>query len=190
MTRRFRFATFTVAVALVLTGCASEPESTVDPTPSPDPTETSSAADPAAEETPEPADEETAEPTCETIISSSTVAALTELGWTYQEHEFRFGSTVVEGGIECIWGDYTVPSDHVQIFGWAPLDADASAQAQSDLIAAGWLRADADGRTYITEDPAFAMSTDEDGFGLTYEFGDGWVRLADAKQSLILIDWP
>lgn len=188
MTRRLRFATLAgVALALVLTGCSTTPESS-DPTPAP--VKTAPEREPAAIETPEPAEDDTAELTCETIISTSTVTALTELGWTYKQHEFRFGADVVEGGIECVWGDYTIASDHVQVFGWAPLDQDTSAAAQQQLIASGWLRADADGHTYITEDPAFAMSTDEEGFGMTYEFGDGWVALADAKQSLILIDWP
>ncbi len=29
-----------------------------------------------------------------------------------------------------------------------------------------------------------------DGYGLTYLFGDGWVKLADTRQSLILVDTP
>lgn len=191
MTRRLRFAAlFAMTVALVLTGCSTAPESSTEPTPPPAPVETAPEPEPTAIETPEPADNDTPEPTCETIISPSTVTALTDLGWTYKEHEFRFGADVVEGGIECVWGDYTVASDHVQVFGWAPLDQNASTAVQKELIASGWLRADADGHTYITEDPTYAMSTDEEGFGMTYEFGDGWVKLADAKQSLILIDWP
>ncbi|MGO2519231.1 MAG: hypothetical protein ACTH8F_03850 [Microbacterium sp.] len=191
MTRHFRFAALTVtAVALMLAGCSSAPDSSADQTPPPAPETPAPESDPAAVETPEPADNESADPTCETIISPSTVTTFTDLGWTFKEQEFRFGATVIKGGIECVWGDYTVASDHVQIFGWAPLDADASTAAQQELINSGWLRADADGHTYITEDPAYAMSTDEEGFGMTYEFGDGWVTLADAKQSLILIDWP
>ncbi|WP_300268876.1 hypothetical protein [Microbacterium sp.] len=188
MTRRIPVTAFAaLTTALLLTGCAAgeEPATPPDPTP----VETEAAAEPV-EETPAPADEETADPTCETIISASTVEALTDLGWTYEQKEFRFGEEIIDGGLECVWGDYTVASDHVQVFGWAPLDADASADAQQKLIGSGWLRADADGHTYITEDPAYAMATDEEGFGMTYEFGDGWVKLADAKQSLILIEWP
>ena len=189
MTSRLRFASIAVAtLTLALTGCSTPPTSSADETPAPAPVETTAAPEPPAE-TPAPADEN-ADPTCETIIAPSTVTALSDLGWTYKEHEFRFGSEIVEGGIECVWGDYTVASDHVQIFGWAPLDPDAATAAQQELIASGWLRADADGHTYITEDPAYAMSTDDEGFGMTYEFGDGWVAVADAKQSLILIDWP
>src|SRR5690606_37154178 len=131
-----------------------------------------------------------AEPTCETIISESTVAAFSEHGWTYEAEGFRLGADLVDNGIQCVWGDYTVASDHVQVFGWAPLVQEASIAAQEQLVASGWLRADSEGRTYITEDPKYAMATDEEGFGMTYEFGDGWVKLADAMQSLILIDWP
>lgn len=190
MTSRFRLATFAaLTLAFVLTGCSAPEDSSQAQTPSPKPVETEVEAPPAPD-TPEPVDNTTEEPTCETIISASTVTALSDLGWTYEEHDFRFGADIVEDGIECVWGDYTVASDHVQVFGWAPLDQAASTAAQQQLIASGWLRADADGHTYITEDPEYAMSTDEAGFGMTYEFGDGWVKLADAKQSLILIDWP
>lgn len=189
MTRRFRFATLAaLAFALVLTGCSGAPDSSTTPTPTPQPVDTESAA-PAAE-TPEPEGDTLTDPTCETIIAPSTVATLVDLGWTHEEHDFRLGGEIVEGGVECVWGDYTVASDHVQVFGWAPLDQEASTAAQQELISAGWLRADAEGHTYITEDPNYAMSTDEEGFGMTYEFGDGWVKLADAKQSLILIEWP
>lgn len=189
MTRRFRLATLAaLTFAFVLTGCSAAPDSSTAP-PSPEAVETPAKPAPAAE-TPEPDDNTTSEPTCETILGDSTVTALTDLGWTYEEHDFRLGADIVEGGIECVWGDYSVASDHVQIFGWAPLDEAASVAAQQQLIDSGWLRADADGRTYITEDPSYAMSTDEEGFGMTYEFGDGWVSLADAKQSLVLIEWP
>jgi len=190
MTYRFRFAALaTLTFALVMTGCSAAPDSSASPAPSPGPVETEEAPAPAVE-TPAPADNITTEPTCESIVAASTVAALTELGWTYSENDFRLDADIVEGGIECVWGDYTVASDHVQVFGWAPLDDEASIAAQQELITSGWLRADADGHTYITEDPSYAMSTDDEGFGMTYEFGDGWVKLADAKQSLILIEWP
>ncbi len=189
MTRRFRFASLTaLTFALLLAGCSAAPDSAMPAEPTPAPVETAADTEPGVE-TPEP-EEVTTDPTCESIIAPSTVAALTDLGWTYEEHEFRFGADIVEGGIECVWGDYTVASDHVQVFGWAPLVQEASIAAQEQLVASGWLRADSEGRTYITEDPKYAMATDEEGFGMTYEFGDGWVKLADAKQSLILIDWP
>ena len=29
-----------------------------------------------------------------------------------------------------------------------------------------------------------------EGYGLTYLFGDGWVKYADTKQGLLLVVWP
>lgn len=179
-----------VMIALTLSACsaAAEPETTPTPkptktaAPSPEPTSTPTA-------TPEPEETAGAAPTCETIIAPSTVAALSEHGWTHQEKEFRLGADVIEGGIQCVWGDFTVASDHVQVFGWAPIDQPASSAAQQKLFAEGWQRADSDGHVYITENPDFAIAVDEDGFGMTYEFGDGWVKVADTRRSLILVEF-
>lgn len=196
MIRRIPLAALAAAtIALTLSACATtaEPESTPTPTPTPTstPAETAAATpEPTAEHEPEPEPEPTdAAPTCETIIASSTVTALTEHGWTHQDKEFRVGSDVIEGGIQCVWGDFTVASDHVQIFGWAPIDQAASNAAQQKLFAEGWQRADSDGHTYITENPDFAIAVDEDGFGMTYEFGAGWVKLADTRQGLVLVQF-
>lgn len=178
-----------VCAALLLAGCAAEQDAA--PTAEPTPTTSAPSATPTPEpEETEPAPEPSADPTCETIIAPSTIAIFEEHGWTYQEHEFRIGEDVVPGGLQCIWGDYTVASDHVQVFGWAPLAAADSASAQQKLLSEGWLRADEGGHTYITEDPAFSIAVDESGYGMTYEFGDGWVTLADTKQSLVLVKQP
>lgn len=184
------------ALTLMLTACStpsdspvlSDPEPTNSPAPEV-PVDVEPVTQPDPVSTPEP-EAPAAEPTCETIIGPTTIQAMTEYAWTFKENEFQFGRDVVEGGIECVWGDYTVASDHVQIFAWAPLDADASAAAQKKLVSEGWLRAadGDDGHTYITENPPF--NPDLNGFGMTYEFGDGWVSMADTKQSLILIEWP
>ncbi|WP_206476568.1 hypothetical protein [Microbacterium sp. KRD172] len=179
-----------VTIALTLSACSAAADPVTTPTTTPKPTETTSPSpEPTPTTTPEPEETPGAAPTCETIIAPSTVAALTEQGWTYREHEFRFGEHIVEGGIQCVWGDYTVPSDHVQVFGWAPLDQAASGDGQQKLLDEGWQRADSDGRVYITENPDTAMAPDEDGFGMTYEFGDGWVKVADTRRSLILVDF-
>lgn len=184
------FALTAAAVTIALAGCAAEPEAaptapaSASPTPSatvtptPEPIETESANEPPAD------------PTCETIIAPSTIAIFEEHGWTYKEHEFRIGADVIDGGLQCVWGDYTVASDHVQVFGWAPISAADSTSAQQQLLSEGWLRADEGGRTYITEDPAYSIAVDEAGYGMTYEFGDGWVTLADTKQSLVLVKRP
>ena len=46
------------------------------------------------------------------------------------------------------------------------------------------------GDEYITENPANVLNPDSDGYGMTYQFGDGWITLADTKQGLLLIERP
>ncbi len=78
----------------------------------------------------------------------------------------------------------------MQIFGWAPIDDSTAAQAVSDLTAAGWkVEKDSDG-TYVTENPDWLNGRGVDGYGLTYLFGDGFVKFADTRQSLLLVDSP
>ncbi|MGO2745042.1 hypothetical protein [Microbacterium sp.] len=189
MNRTLPAALAVLALAVTLSACAPEPQ--------PAPTTASPTATPSAVPSPSPSPIETekvnepaAAPTCDTLIAPSTIEIFDGHGWTYKQNEFRIGADVIDGGIQCVWGDYTVASDHVQVFGWAPLAAAESTPAQQKLLAEGWKRADEDGHTYITEDPQYSISLDETGFGMTYEFGDGWVILADTKQSLILIQRP
>ncbi|WP_344691610.1 hypothetical protein [Microbacterium esteraromaticum] len=140
-----------------------------------------------------PVDDETpaadADPTCETIITKGTVEALTSQGWTSRQQELRIGDTLVEEGLMCMWADFSTPSDHGQMYGWGTVDERTSETAQSNLQRDGWLRSTEGDLVYFTEDPDYAIATDEDGFGMTYEFGDGWVKFADTKQGLLLIDW-
>lgn len=200
MTRRVRLTTTALltasALALSLSACtASAPE--LDPSPSapsaptaaPEPTP---AATPAAiEDVPTPSPTPTEAPTCESIIAPSTIEVLADQGWTYREHPFLVGSEELAGGLSCVWGDYDVPSDNVQVFGWAPIGPGDANRAQQLLLADGWDRLDEDGHTYFTEDrSSVSIQTDDDGFGTTYEFGDGWVILADTRQSLALITRP
>ncbi|MGW8484033.1 hypothetical protein ACWGJP_12955 [Microbacterium sp. NPDC055903] len=180
-------AASTLVLVLALASCAA-PE-TPEPTasaPAPAPTQTTA---PVSEETPEP-EAPAEDPTCETIISEGTVSALQDLGWSAEKSDFVLIDGPLEGGIYCAWANWEEPSDHGQFFAWAPLDASAAAQAQSTLVAEGWIREDGTEGSYLTEDPSAAFQTDEDGYGMTYLFGDGWVKFADTKQSLILIDWP
>jgi hypothetical protein len=172
---------------LVLASCAQAPEAgpTVTPTVSaPAQTTAPVASDPTpAPETP------AAEPTCETIISEGYVETLADLGWTPKQSDFVVGSTTVDGGIYCSWADWSKASDHGQFFAWAPMDPDQQAAAQSELLAQGWLRESDGTRVYFTEPAESAFQTDEEGYGMTYEFGDDWVTFADTKQSLVLISW-
>lgn len=176
--------------AATLTACAApaEPDAVRTPTP-----EATASAPPAPVATTEPAAEDDpapeGEPTCETIITEGTVEGLKSQGWTSKQEELRIGDQVFDGGLLCLWSDFTAPSDHGQMYGWAPLDAEASSTAQSTLQTEGWLRSTEGDSIFFTEDPEVAIATDENGFGMTYEFGTGWVKLADTKQGLLLIEW-
>lgn len=169
-----------------LTACGAPAEPDSSPTPEAvDPTPVAST-DPVASPAPTPT---AAQLTCESMISAGTVKALTDAGWTAQPKDFIVGGEDFTEGMLCFWADYNVASDHGQLYGWAPVDEQIAAQAQAGLLAEGWKREDGPDGTYITEDPRYAMGTDEDGYGMTYLFGDGWVRFADTRQGLILIEW-
>ncbi|MCV0333426.1 hypothetical protein MicroSTF_03745 [Microbacterium sp. STF-2] len=185
----FRIMSAAAGVLLLvgaLTACAA-PEPRTSPTPdagSPQPTPSSV---PVTSPTPEPAETEL---TCESMISAGTVTALADAGWTAETKEFVVGGVELTEGLLCFWADYTVGSDHGQLYGWSPVDDSDAAAAQAALLAEGWKREDGPDGVYFTEDARYAMGTDEDGYGMTYLFGDGWVRLADTRQGLILIEWP
>ncbi|TDN92581.1 hypothetical protein [Microbacterium sp. BK668] len=96
----------------------------------------------------------------------------------------------IPDGVQCIWGDFSTASDQVQIFGWAPISEDLAESAESELVGQGWRREDSPEGVYVTENPDTAVSVDEEGYGLTYLFGDGWVKYADTKQGILLVEWP
>ncbi|HEX5858042.1 MAG TPA: hypothetical protein VFY91_08035 [Microbacterium sp.] len=180
-------AALAIAAAMtVVTACAA-------PAPAPSALPT---IEPSGANTPPPAEPDPAEtpvagkPTCETIIPAATVEDFKSVAWSYEQEDFRVGPTVVEGGLQCVWANFSGPAtDHVQIFGWAPIEEDAAIEAQEALIAEGWVREDSDEGVYITENPETTLSTDSEGYGLTYLFGDGWAKVADTKQGIILVTW-
>ncbi len=189
MRARRRRTVLAAAAALLcgvlLTACTG-------PAPETAPSVAESAAGPtiAAPETTATPASEIPDPTCENIIPQATADDFTSLGWASQEEPFRIGATTIDDGIQCKWGDQKIASDRVQIFGWAPIDEATADAAKDELIASGW-KVEIDGDdTYITEDPAWLGGRGVDGYGLTYLFGDGWVKLADTRQSLILVDTP
>lgn len=189
MTRRIPLAAAAAVLLIALAAaCAPAPapetETSATTKPTPDaPEATVDPGSPAGE-----TDGPSAELTCETIVSEGTVAALTKQGWTAKQSEFRIGGLVLSDGLQCMWADYSTPSDIGQTYAWAEIDADTSTEAQAALLAEGWRRVGGTDGTYITQDASFALATDEDGFGMTYQFGDGWVAFADTKQGLLLIE--
>lgn len=187
MNSRIILATAGVLLLLAALTACSDP---IEPTPS----STPDAVDPSPVSTPEPVVSTTPEPpkaelTCESMITAGTVTALTNAGWTAQPKEFMVGGVELTEGLLCFWGDYSVASDHGQLYGWSPLSVEDAARAQSGLLAEGWKREDSDDGIYFTEDPRYSMGLDADGYGMTYLFGDGWVKFADTKQALILVEW-
>ena len=186
-------ALHTTLLAPILLGALALAACSTGPAPSPTPTTTESAPPAAPVETPDASPSATAEasaPSCDTLISASLVDELTSYGWTSRADDL-VGATVVEGGLQCTWADFDGPAtDNLLVFGWAPIAASEATRLQADLIGQGWLREDGAQGTYITTDPQYAVAVDEDGYGMTYLFGDGWVTLALTKQGLVLIERP
>ena len=178
------------STAMLASACTSSA-----PEPTPLASETAGAAAPASP-APEPDASPSSdavssdEPSCDTIISPATAADFDSLGWTALADSFVVGSVALPEGIQCVWGDFSTATDHVQIFGWAPITATQAETAEGDLVADGWTREESDDGVYITENPDTAIALDGDGYGLTYLFGDGWVKYADTKQGLLLVQWP
>ncbi len=181
-------ASAALTAVLALAGCSST--AGPDAAPSVAATATGPAIDaPATTATPK-SETEAPAPTCENIIPQATADDFASLGWSYQQEPLRIGATALDDGIQCKWGDQNVASDRVQIFGWAPIDDAAAAAAEKELTASGWKVEREDEGTYVTENPEWLGGRGVDGYGLTYLFGDGWVKFADTRQSLLLIDSP
>lgn len=179
MTRRLpALVALGTAALLALTACTTS-EDGDDPSPSGDDPTAGSGATP-----------EELELACDTIIRPELVEQLYELGWDVLEETFMIGPMEIEDGIQCKWGDFETANESLQLYGWAPIElADAEA-AQSELTDQGWEREEEDGSVYITESPEFVMFPDDEGYGVTYRFGDGWVTLSDTKAGLAAVQWP
>lgn len=175
-----------VAGLTVLTACAA-------PAPAPSasaPTASSNAESPTPTPDTAAGDAPAADPTCDTIISQTTVDQFASLSVTFEQEEMRIAGEPVDGGIQCMWANFEGPAtDHVIIFGWAPMSEKDAIVAEDALETEGWIRDETDEGTYLSENPDIVLSPDDDGFGMTYLFGDGWVKLADTKQGLLLVDW-
>ncbi len=179
-------AALTVTATLLLATACASPGETTDDAQTPTPNATSPTPTPEATDAAAPA----GDPTCETIISPALISEFEDAGLSVKSEDFRIGALVIPGGVQCTWGNFDVASDHVQIYGWAPITADQAEDAETELLAAGWRRETSAEGVIISESTDTTISPDAQGYGLTYLFGDGWVKHADTKQSLILVTWP
>lgn len=175
-----------VAAAVTLAGCASA-------SPAPTATATGRAQQPQPTATvsgsgdnPTPA----GDPTCDTIIPASTVDTFEKAGWVSREDPFFIGNIELPGGIQCTWGDAKVASDQVQVYGWAPITAEQVQEVTSELVDSGWKKFTENDVTYITATGDMILNADDQGYGMTYAFGDGHITFADTKQGLLLVEWP
>lgn len=186
--RTIAAASAALLAAIALTACAPDAAGPASPSAARTDVAPAATASAAASDAP---DVGSADPTCETIILSSTADDFASIGWKPQSEPFRVGATEVPDGILCKWSDGSATAAGVQMFGWAPIDATAAEKAERDLVTSGWKREEgANGEVYVTENPDWLGGRGSDGYGITYLFGDGWVKVADTKQSLVLIDWP
>ncbi|MEV7693486.1 hypothetical protein AB0N73_09160 [Microbacterium sp. NPDC089189] len=179
--------TLAAGTLLLVTACAGSTEPAEPSAAAPVPTATIPET-PVATSTPTP--DAVTDVTCDSLLSQSVIDEFASHKWTAKEDVFRIGDLTIDEGIQCVWGDYTVPSDHVQVFGWAPISDSEADAARTSLIASGWSVVSGTSGAYITENSDTAVARDDEGYGMTYEFGDGWVTLADTKQSLLLIERP
>lgn len=175
-----------LASPTALVGCA--PEEPAGPTPS------VSATAPTSEPGPTPSPTVTTDPgdvTCESLLPDAVLAAFAATEWLPEEELFRVGSIEIEEGTWCKWGDHSASgAAQVQIYGWAPLAEADALQAQRELVDQGWVREEIAAGVIVTEDPSTAVWTDDQGYGTTYLFGDGWVKVSDTRQGLLVIHTP
>lgn len=177
-------ATAVVLVAL-LAGCAPD-QSATPPASAPPITEPSGGSASTAPS----GSASFAPPTCDTLIDSGLRASLLADGWVPIVDEFRIDGDAIDGGLLCRWGAPEASTAQVQLYGWAPIDVQAAATAQQTLVSNGWRREDGPRGVYVTENPDTVFSPDDEGYGMTYLFGDGWVIVSDQKQGLLLIEVP
>jgi hypothetical protein len=177
-----------LAVTSLVTACAASPP------PAPQATETTAGTPTPTAPAPSPTPTvggAGAEPTCENLIGPEVVADFEKVGWTAQAEPLRIGDREVEDGLQCVWADFEGPAgDHLQMFGWGEIAADEASDSQAWLVSQGWIREESEVGVYITTPKGTAIVVDDDGYGMTYLFGDGWVKFADTKQGLLLIEWP
>jgi len=185
-------AVLAAAITIAASGCASTPPAPPS-TPSGQPTATVAPSDPGQQpepgETPDTVDP--ADVTCESLIGPDLVTELTDQGWTAREDPLFIGDLELSDGISCTWGDFeSTTGEDLLLFAWSPITAEQATAAEAALSTEGWIVEEGADGTYVTEDPSQAINLDDEGYGMTYLFGDGWVILSDTKQGLVLIERP
>lgn len=177
-----------LAAAFLVTACAAAPPPAPQSTQPTAGTPTATAPEPSATPTQDASGEE---PTCETLIGAEIVADFESVGWTARAEELYIGEKTLDGGLQCVWADFSSPAgDHLQMFGWGTITDEEASESQTWLVSQGWVREESEEGVYITTPKGTAIVVDDDGYGMTYLFGDGWVKFADTKQGLLLIEWP
>ncbi|KHK97408.1 hypothetical protein LK09_11575 [Microbacterium mangrovi] len=126
--------------------------------------------------------------TCEGMIPAATVKAFTAAGWTAEPGPLYVGDIRVAKGLQCTWGGQS--SERAEVFGRGPIDAATAKEAEKQLLSQGWRRIDAPEGVYITAGKDMILNPDDEGFGMTYLFTDGWVKVASTKQGILLIADP
>jgi hypothetical protein len=164
-----------LGAALLLAGCTGSPAAKTATAPS------SPIASPSASASPVPL-------TCENMIPAATVKAYRAAHWSATPGPLYVGDTPVRKGLQCTWGGES--GEGGEIFGRGPIDATTAKDAERMLIAEGWRRIDAPDGVYITAGKDMILKPDDQGYGMTYLFGDGWVKVASTKQGLLLIADP
>ena len=184
-TARFALLAIIAASTLVATGCAGSPDSGEAATSAP-----ASAAPASPATTPEPTETTAtvAAASCENIISPSALDSFEAEGWTVEEEQMTVAAVTLADGISCTWTNAEQAGGNILIFGWSPITAEQAAQAEQSLESDGWTSESTDEGLMVTIDPNMAITVDDDGFGETYLFGDGWVIMAGTKQNLMLVD--
>jgi len=172
--------------ALALSACADDTATTAPATPIPG----ASAPISGSGVKDSPAPDADADLSCDGILPADTVKDFTDAGWASRQDPFYVGNIELTGGIQCTWGDPSVASDQVQVFGWAPVTAEQIDEITSELVDSGWKKLDENGVVYITAPEEMIMSRDDDGYGMTYRIRDDDIAVSDTKQGLLLVEWP
>jgi hypothetical protein len=126
--------------------------------------------------------------TCENMIPAATVKAFEAASWTPEPGPLYVGDIHVSAGLQCTWGGDS--SERAEVFGRGPIDAATAKKAEKQLLDQGWRRIDSPEGVYITASKDMILNPDDEGYGMTYLFSDGWVKVSSTKQGILLIADP